>query len=221
MVRSIVVCLSLTPVFVCLATAKAQQGGTAAPSRYELMIDGESFLIEVNRMTRLQSKEKPGVGYEVALRVAPVQRLKLDSVQFEYDWMTHVVDDRKPRQRTARLTHELGFSMLITDLGAALPVEAQDEALKILAESVDKSYREMSVKDLEVGEPHDRKFDGTSGRGLVIYYRDDQGLSRSCLIYVLAGPNFTVSCIVQYLDRDFENVKPLLLQTLDSFRPVG
>jgi len=220
MVRSVTVSLLLATVFVGRAVAQTQQERAIPPTTYELMINGESFLVELNRMTRLRSKENPGTDYKVALRVATTQRLKLDSVQFAYDWMAKVVDDRKKQRRTVRLTHELGFGMLITDLGAALPVEAQDEALKILAESVVKSYREMGVKDLEAGEPVDRKFDGTSGRGLVIYYRDAQGLNRSCLIYVLAGPNFTVSCIVQYLDRDFENVKPLLLQTLNSFRSV-
>ena len=91
------------------------------------MINGEIFLIEANRLHKLSSKQKPGVAYEVALRVAPTQQLKLNSVQFEYDRLGTVEDDRGPLRRTVRLTHELGFSMLITELGGPLKPEDQDE----------------------------------------------------------------------------------------------
>jgi len=35
-------------------------------------------------------------------------------------------------QHTVRLSHELGYNMLITDLGGPLDAKGQEEALKIL-----------------------------------------------------------------------------------------
>jgi hypothetical protein len=55
---------------------------------------------------------------------------------------------------------------------------------------------------------------------VVIRYRDGQDLGHTCLVYVLVGEKFAVSCVVEYLDRDSEDVLPLVKKTLDSFRAV-
>ena len=212
--------LAATVVFTAAATGRAQGGSAVPPSIYELIINGESFTVEANLAVKLQSKQKPGTSYQVALRVAPTQRLKLNSVQFQYDWLARVEDDRNPQQRSVRLTHELGYTMLITDLGGPLKPEGRDKTLKILAESVTKTYREMKPAELTVSKAHERKFAGAAGRGVAIRYRDKQELRHTCLVYVLTGPEFAASCIIQYLDDDFEEVKPLILDTLNSFRAV-
>lgn len=110
--------------------------------------------------------------------------------------------------------------MLITDLGRPLQGTARDEALKILTESVTETFRKLKADHLVVGQPRDRNFVGTTGRGVVIRYRDAQDLGHTCLVYVLNGPKFGVSCIIRYLDDDFDGIKDLLKKTLDSFRPV-
>ncbi len=228
MVRFATHCLLAAAVLNSLATVGAQPKEDpgpgperdVAPSMYELVINGESFVIESNRALKLQSKQKPGVGYDVALRVAPTQRLRLNSVQFDYDWLAKVTDDHDRQQRTAKLSHELGFTIRITDLGRPLTPEILDKVLTILSNSAIETFRELKVANLEIGKPSDRAFNGTTGRGLVVRYRDPQGLGRSCLIYVLNGPKFAVSCVVHYLDRDFENASPLMKKTLDSFRAV-
>ena len=211
----------LASMVVLAASPKtARSQATTPPSVYELMINGESFLIEANRLNKLDSPKQPGVRYEVALRIAPTQRLRLNSVRFEYDWLARVEDDHKRRQRTVRLTHELGFSMRITDLDRPLQPKSRDEVLKILTESVTDTYQGLEVKGLEVGQPRDQRFTGTAGRGVTIHYRDGQNLGRTCLIYVLGGPEFAVSCVIEYSDDDFDHAKGLLRKTLDSFKPI-
>lgn len=214
--------LFFPPVVVLLGVAGAAraQSRPVTPSTYELIINGESFLVEANRTVKLQSKQEPGVSYRVALRIAPTQRLRLNSVRFDYDCLARVEDDHKRTQRTVRMRHELGLTMLITDLGQPLPEKAPDEALKILVGSVTETFRKLKAEQLTVTEPRDRKFVGTAGRGVVIRYRDEQDLGRTCHVYVLNGPDFAVSCIVEYLDEDLDNVKWVVKKTLDSFRPV-
>jgi hypothetical protein len=214
MIRSVIALLPL------IAPGAAASAARADTPWYELMINGESFTIQTNRLVRLQSKNNPDVRYDVALRVAPTQRLKLNSVQFDYDWLSKVQDDGKPGQRTVRLTHELGFTMLITDFARPLAPETLDEALKILIESASGTFLDLKAADLDVGPPRERKFTGVAGRGAVIRYRDAEDLAHTCLVYVLNGPEFTVSCIVQYVDKNLDDVKPLLKKTLDSFRPA-
>ncbi len=190
------------------------------PLRYELMINGESFLVEANRLHKLPSKQKPGVTYEVALRVAPTQHMKLNSVRFEYDWLSKVEDNRQRVRRCVRLSHELGFTMLITELGKPLEPKARDETLSTLATLVGKTFAKTQVEKLQQGKPHTRKFGGATGRGVMIRYRDRQDLGHTCLVYVLVGPKFAVSCVVEYLDADGEDVLPLVKKTLDSFRAL-
>jgi len=201
------------------SNSMAQPGGESSLT-YELIINGESFLVEANRVLTLKSQQKPGVSYQVALRLAPIQRLKLNTMQFNYDRLFKVEDDRGLEQRTVRLSHELGFTVLITDLGAPLKPQQQDEALKLLIESVTGTFREMKAAKLEVTKPHTRQFGDASGRGVVVRCRDEQDFGRTCLIYVLAGEKFAGTCIAQYLDNDSDNVLPLVKKTLDSFRAI-
>ncbi len=88
------------------------------PVLYDLVIDGESFTVEINRSLKVQSKKKPGVSYEIALRVAPSQRLLLNRLQFDYDRGYEVTDDVGKNVRTATLNHELGYTMVVSDVGA-------------------------------------------------------------------------------------------------------
>ena len=191
------------------------------PTLFELVINGETFTVEANRVQEVVSPEDPDRKYRVAVRVAPRQRLKLNAVQFDYDRLCEVQDDRGREQRTARLTHELGFSMLVTDLGASpLSEEGQRKAIRLLTESVVATFREQEAEDLEVGKPRPRRFGKASGLGATIHYRDAENLGRTCHVYVLDGPEFAVSCVVQYLDHDLEEVRDLIGLTLNSLAPV-
>lgn len=220
MVRYLVFCLPMVAFLSPGRIVWAQSRPGSPPLRYELVINGESFLVEENRLHKLQSKQKPGVTYEVALRVAPTQQLKLNSVQFEYDWLSKVEDNRQPTRRSVRLNHELGFTMLITELGKLPGLEDQDAMLDTLAKLAGKTFAKTQIEKLQQGKPHSRKFAGAAGRGVVLRYRDRQDLGHTCLVYVLVGPEFAVSCVVEYLDDDSEDVLPLVKKTLDSFRAL-
>lgn len=217
MKRELCVGLFMLAVLAGAPPVWGQGGSNVTPTMFELMINGESFTVEANRMVELASQQQPGVSYKVALRVAPTQRLRLNSCQFEYDRLARVEDDRQREQRTVQLIHELGFSMLITDLGGPLEAANQEEALKLLSSSVAASFKEKAT-DLTIGEPHSRKFGAATGRGVLIRYRDAENLGHTCLVYVLVGPSFSASCIVQYLDDDAQEVLPLVKKTLDSFK---
>jgi len=82
MFRWMSVCLVLSAAIGSWTSARAETAREYPPSLYELLIGGESFQVEANRVVKLQSKTHPGVSYEVALRVAPTQRVKLRSIQF-------------------------------------------------------------------------------------------------------------------------------------------
>jgi len=203
-------------ILACATAARAVE-----PTLFELVINGESFAVESNRVVELTSRRDPEVKYQVALRIAPTQRIKLNAVRFDYDRLCEVRDDRGREQRTVRIEHELGFTMLVTDLGGTpLSEETQQQALKLLVDSVVANVREQQVQDLEVGQPQSRRFQGTSGLGATIHYRDAQDLGRTYYVYVLSGTRFAVSCVVQYVDNDLEDVRDLIGQILNSFAPV-
>jgi len=211
-----VVPLLLAAIFACPTAA-----GAVEPTLFELVINGESFSVEANRVVELTSRRDPEVKYQVALRIAPTQRIKLNAVRFDYDRLCEVRDDRGREQRTVRLEHELGFTMLVTDLGGTpLSEETQQEALKLLVDSVVANVRQQQVQDLEVGAPQPRRFRGASGLGVTIHYRDAQDLGRTYYVYVLSGTRFAVSCVVQYVDNDLEDVRELIGQILNSFAPA-
>jgi hypothetical protein len=192
----------------------------AAPSTYEVQINGESFLVEANRQVKLESKAKPGVSYTIAIRVAPTQRVRLNTVQFEYDLPAKLESDNRRETPSARLSHELGFSVMLCDLGRPLDSKAQEKALDILAKSVMATLRDAKVGGLTISEPHERKFDGSPARGETIRYRDAKGLEHVYLVYVFSGPNHAATCVAEYIDHDSDDVLPLIKRTLDSVRPI-
>lgn len=193
----------------------------AAPSLYEVQINGESFLVEANRQTKLESKTKPGVRYDVAVRVAPTQRVSLTTLQFEYDMPARVEIDGSGKSRSARLTHELGFSVVIGELGRRLDAKGQAETLEDLLKSVTGTLREAKMEGIDVTEPHERKFDGSDARGVTVRYRDGKGFNHVCLVYVLTGRNYAATCVAEYLDHDDDDALPLIKKILDSVRSVG
>lgn len=216
MLRIFAVVLSATLLWV-VNPAGAQEDG-AGPLFYEVQINGETFLLEANRLTKLESKEKPGMQYNVAVRVAPTQQKRLSSVMFEYDLPAKVEMLGRRETPSAQITHELGFSVLLGDLGRALSVPEQEEALRTLRESVVATLRENRAEEIDVTEPHERKFANSSARGETIRYRDPNGFARVSLLYVLAGPKHGATCVVNYLERDGDNVLPLVKKLLDSIR---
>ena len=215
---------ALFPILLAVVAAQCRAadgpGSGTPPLTYELMINGESFLIEANRQVKLESREKPGVTYDVALRIALEQPVRLNTLRFEYDWPARVDDDLRRPQRTVRIEHELGFTMLITDLGQPLDADSQDKALKILRESTAKGFQEAGMEEITVAEFQSRKFAGSVGRGMMIQYRDGKGLFHTCLVYLMTGPTFAGYCTVEYLDLRQVDVLPRVRKTLDSIRAI-
>ena len=177
-------------------------------------------MVEANRVVKLESKEKPGVSYNVAVRVSPVQRVRLGGFQFECEMPAKLQEDGKGENRSVRLTHELGFSILLADLGRPLEPKKQEETLKMLVEAVTKTLREQKAARIDVSDPRQRKFAGSHARGVTVCYRDSKDFGHICLVYVLSGPAFAASCVVEYLDHDAEDVLPLIKKTLDSVQAI-
>jgi len=190
------------------------------PLTYELQINGESFLVEANRATTLESKRKSGLRYRVALRVSPTQRMQLNSLLFDYDLPAKVEDDIHRMPRSVRISHELGFSVLLTDLGHPLSPKEQQEALKVLVDSVTATLHDMKAEGVNVTEPHERAFAGSTARGTTIRFRDAKGFVHVYLLYVLTGPKHAATCVAEYLENDSDDVLPLIKKTLDSVRPI-
>ena len=113
---------------------------------------------------KLESKTKPGVTYDVALRIALEQPLRLNTLRFEYDWPAKVEDDRGRPHRTVRIRHELGYSVMITDLGQPLDADSQDKVLKILQESTIQGFQQTGIQETIVADLPSRQFAGSVGR---------------------------------------------------------
>jgi hypothetical protein len=211
-----------------MVAAMTAQGGppqpessaASLPTVYEVQINGESFLVEANRQTQLESISKPGVRYEVAVRIAPTQPVRLNTLQFEYDLPAKIDVDSRRENRSARLIHELGFSLLVNDLGRPLDPKGQKETLENLLKSVTSTLSDAKSRDINVTEPHKRKFDRSAARGITVRYRDPKGTAHVCLLYVLTGPTYSATCVAEFLDDDSEEVLPLIKKTLDSVRAI-
>jgi len=200
--------------------ADENTGSGTPPLTYELMINGETFQVEADRPVTLESQEKPGVVYDVALRIALEQRVRLNTFRFEYDWPAKVDDNQRKTHRTFRIRHELGFTMLITDLGQPLDAEAQENALKLLRESTVQGFQEGGMEEITVAEFPGREFGGSVGRGVMIRYRDRQGLGHTCLVYLMTGPTFAGYAVIEYSDADEDKAIPRVRKTLDSIRAI-
>jgi hypothetical protein len=219
MFRSIAAMLAVAAITAVEPPRRAEPA-VVPPSTYEVQINGESFLVEANRQVKLESKTKPGVSYTVAIRVAPTQRVRLRTIQFDYDLPAKVEAEIRGENRSARVTHELGFSLLLCDLGRTLDSKAQENALEILAKSVVTTLRDAKVAGLKISEPHQRTFNGSPARGETIRYRDAKGFEHVYLLYVLAGSGHAATCVAEYLDHDSDDVLPLIKRILDSVRPI-
>ena len=213
-------------LMVCLCSilesaALAQPATPNTSITYEVMINGESFRVEGNRTVKVQSKDKPGTSYEIAVFVSPTQRLRLNSLRLEYEMPAKVSDDRGKAQRVVQIRHELGFTVTLTDLGQPLGEKGQEDALKALSDFVCGPAREQKAEDIEVAAPHERKFEGAQGHGAKIHYNDAtkdgvKGAGHTVLAYVLTGAKFAATCVVEYPDKDSQDVLPLIKKILDS-----
>ena len=223
--RSRLICLLAAVTLFASGTACAAPpdtpGSDTPPLTYDLMINGETFSVEANRQAKLKSQSKPGVTYDVAIQIAMEQHIRLDRLRFSYDWPATVQESRRRGQRTVRIRHELGFTVIVTDLGPAMDAKSQEEVLKIMTESMAESLRESGVKKLETAPPREWKFAHSSGRGVQFRYEDQQGTPQTSLALVLGAPNFAASCIVQYFDANAENALPRVRKIVDSIRGLN
>lgn len=218
MIRSAAICLAVTASGLLGDTPDAEPP-PSIPRQYELQINGESFLVEADRQTRLRSKEKPGLTYDVALRIAVQQPLELNTLRLVYDWPAQVEDDRGREQRTVKVHHKLGYTFLLTDLGQPLESKAREQALEILTQSVAQGLKQSGMQRIEPSKPYPSEFAGLKTRGVTIRYQDQEDFRQTCLVYLLVGETFTGSCVVQYFDNDRETVLPRIKAMLDSIRP--
>ncbi len=189
-----------------------------APTTYELTINGEKFLVESNRATKLKSKRTPEVSYDVSLRVSPVQTVRLPHLQFEFETPAQVELIGDGATPTARIVHELGFTALISDVGRPLDAEGQKSALKQLLESVEQTIAEMKPQKVESDKPESHRFANASALGASVRYVDVKGVPHSYVVCVFSDKKFSASCVVQYLDHDDAAVSPRIHRMLDSIK---
>ena len=190
------------------------------PVRYELVIDGESFVVEANKPNRLDRPGKPGQAYQVQLRLTPKQRLRLNTLQIEYDSTANVTDDHRSGTRTADVQHESGYRIILTDLGQALESADQGKALSLAAEPILASLKKAEAKDVKRHEPHTIKLAGCQGRGLRVDFRDNEGFAQTYLVYVLSGEKFGCSCLIHFFDLQRQAAIAPIKAILESIGPV-
>ena len=212
-------------VFVAVTVSRpvlAQPGAGDDPGvTYEVQIDGESFQVEGGQPpVKVESKLKKGTAYTLAVRVAMVQTLRLNSVQLEYGMWAKVIDNKRKDLRFAQIIHELGFSLEITDLGHALDATHRDELLKTLADDLEKRFSNHRATGVKRTEPKAQKFGPSNSKWVKISYNDSEGTARTCMICVLSGEKYTVSAVSQFRDVDREDVGPWVMNALGSIRPL-
>jgi len=219
--------MSIFLVYLGLCVIETGGGETgevpSPPTTYELMINGESFLLEAGRLVKLPSQLRPGTVYEVAIRISPVQYLRLNQIRLAYDLRTKVEDNRQAERRSVRLAHPQNCHMLITELGDPLEPADRETALRMLTESVVQSYRGRHIPDnrMELSRLENMLLPGAEARGVQIRYQDAHGIEHRSLVYLLVGKTFTCSCIFEYLQADEASVLPIVKRTLDSVEPIG
>jgi hypothetical protein len=184
------------------------------PLVFELSIDGETFLIETEKQVDLKSKA--GKTYKVALRLAQRQRWALNTIRFEYDGAFHVDDDNEADTRTATLTHELGFSLAVIDLGPAPEKAGALKLVQQLADSMVKSYKQGGATDVTLAKPADRKFGELSGQEIRINYVDRNKKMSTTLVSLIVAGKQAGACVLSYPTDREADVLPLAKVTLES-----
>ncbi len=212
MLRPVIACVCVAIWAVLGGTARADQDAIA-PTTYEVLINGESFRVEADRATKVQSARKPGAEYKLVVRIAQTQVLRLNTVRLEYDMPASVTDNRSHRQRTVEIKHQLGFSIQLTDLGGPLEAAAVEPALKTQVDALAEMH---SKEKATTSGPITGKFAGAQGPGRAVKYTDARGKGHTCLVYLLSGPKFSVVCVIQYLDEDKGGVLTHIKRVLDS-----
>ena len=209
--------------FTCFlpCSARAQPGPADAPTTYEVQIDGESFQVESGqRPVKVESKLKKGTTYTLAVRIAMTQVLRLNSVRMEYGMSAKVADDKGKDIRTALVTHNLGYSLRITDMGHVLDAAGKDKLLKKLADAAEKHYTDAKAANLVRTEPKSQKFGSSNGKWLKFTFKNEQGQAATSMIFVLSGDNYTVAHEAEFRDQDSEEALPWMKNALLSIRPL-
>lgn len=191
------------------------------PTTYELSINGEVFQVELGKPTTVKSQDQPGVDYKLSLGVAPEQSIRLETVQFDYARTCRALETRGQGAPTATLSNDLGFTMIITDLGGMIDTADRSPVMKLLVERMVRSFIPTADGTPVVSEEKKVSFDGLSGNVVSIQYRDKDGYDRTCVVYLLADDTHACSCIVQYLNENAVAIAPVVQKTLDSIRPVN
>lgn len=204
--------------WVSMALPSSVLAAEEQPTMYEIIINGETFAIEGNREVTLDTKQKKGTQYKVALRLAQLQRWVLNSVQFDYDLGFDVDDDGDAGVRTAKLSHELNFTLSVTDLGGGLAAAAQQEVLEKLAEAMTKRLAAERAKDIKTLKPFTRKLRQVAVRGLEISYTDSDGFGRGCMIFVTESNKLCCTCTLEYPSPDMDDALAIAEKTIGSLR---
>lgn len=186
------------------------------PLVFELSIDGETFLIEPEKQMELKSKDNPGKTYKVALRLAQRQRWVLNTIRFEYDGAFKVDDDNEAETRTATLTHELGFSLAVMDVGPAPEKAAATKLVQQLADSMANSYKQGGATEVTVAKPADRKFGALSGQEIRIDYVDRNKKKSTTLVTLIVAGKQAGACVLSYPTAREAEVMPMAKVTLES-----
>jgi hypothetical protein len=222
LIRHFSLFFSLLPL---AAAARGAEPAAKPPTLFEVRINGEVFRVPGSQVVKVESKTKPGTTYEIAVRMAPIQSVRLDTIQLDYSLpakmaTTLIKGDPKlgPPLRGVDISNELGFDLSIVDLGGPLDAKSQDNALDVLISTVKKRYADEKEPALEVGKPYERKFDGSTCRGVTVHYIDARQVGHTHLVYVLSGPKFTATCTIEYLDLNEDTVLPAVRKLLDSIR---
>lgn len=216
----------LTGAYLGFGTLIMAQDAPPAPVMYDVSINGENFRIEGNRVVQVDSKANPGTTYKVAIRVSPTQPLRLNTVQLEYPLPSAVTDDHGKELRTVQIK-QMGFSMMIKDLGPAFDAKQVDKVLKMLLEFVTAPAKDQGATGVTTDEPVMRKYAHAAGPMAKIRYilpnakdPNGEGEEHVALACVLTGPSFAVTLVIDCLKKNVDDVGPMISEMLNSIQAI-
>ena len=198
-------------VLAATAFAHAQQ-----PVMYEVQINGETFRVEGNRQAVVSSTSNPKIKYQLAVRVDPVQILRLNKVQLEYENPVTIDDDKGTDVRCAHVNHKDGYTLSVIDPGQKFEKKQQSDALDVLTKSTTERLTAKKFTNIVDGKPLNAKFGDTSGPWRMIHFKDEAGKPGTCMLFVLTGESFTVSCVGEFLDEQANDAKPWIGNAVKS-----